>query len=49
MNIRFNKVYATGLHDSVTYSLKNSVYPWNHSTRTALQIGLHIVLQEIKR
>lgn len=49
MNIRFSKIYATGLHDSVTYSLKDSVYPWNFSPRTSIRTGIYEVLQEIRR
>ena len=49
MNIIFNKVYATGLHDSVTYSLKDSVYPWSRVIRSSIRTEIQTVLQEIKR
>ena len=49
MNINFDYVYVTGLHDSVSFSLKNSVYPLERFKRTSVCTKIQTVLQEIKR
>ena len=49
MNIRFNLVYVTGTHNSVTYNLNRSRYFDEGRSRGVLSTKIKTVLQEIKR